>query len=111
MELALGLIAIIVIGLIIWFNRDTKGFDVNKDGKVDLADAKAAVTNTVEGVKAAADVNKDGKVDAGDVKVAAQAAKSTVTAVVRKPAAGTQAKKPPAKKPAAKGGARKPRKS
>jgi hypothetical protein len=112
MELALGLIAIIVIGLIIWFNRGTKGFDVNKDGKVDVADAKAAVTNTVEGVKATADVNKDGVVNAGDVKVAARAAKTAVTAVVRNPKpAGTQAKKPPAKKPAAKGGARKPRKS
>jgi hypothetical protein len=77
MELALGLIAIIAIGTIIWFNRGTKNLDVNADGKVDLADAKAAVTNTVQGVKDAADLNKDGKVDAADVKVATKAVKST----------------------------------
>lgn len=108
MELALGLIAIIVIGLIVWFNRGTKGFDVNKDGKVDVADAKAAVANTVAGVKASADVNKDGRVDAGDVKVVAKAAQTKVASTVKRAASGG---KKPAAKPAAKSGSRKPKKS
>lgn len=110
MELALGLIALVVIGLILWYNRGTKGFDVNKDGKVDLADAKSAVSNTVAGVKATADINKDGRVDAGDVKVVAKTAKAKVTGAVnaaKKPAA----KKPAASKPATKSGGRRPKKS
>lgn len=55
----------------------TEALDVNKDGKVDLADAKEAVKKTKEKakkatakVKAKADVNKDGKVDLKDAKEA-----------------------------------------
>lgn len=44
--------------------------DVNKDGKVNLADATAVVTKV-------ADVNKDGKVDVSDAKEVAKKAKST----------------------------------
>jgi hypothetical protein len=121
MELALGLIAIVVIGLIIYFNRGTKGFDVNKDGKVDFTDVKTAVDNTVAGVKASADVNKDGVVDAGDVAVVAKTAKATVTGAVgevkrtvsraKKAAANPSAKKPAAKKAAAKPSNQRPKKS
>ncbi len=76
MEIVLALIAVVVFGFFIYYNRSSKGFDVNKDGKVDAADAKAAVQNVVEGVKADADVNKDGKVDAADAKVAVEVVKT-----------------------------------
>ena len=66
----------VVLGAFIYYNRSSKGFDVNNDGKVDAADAKAAVQNVVEGVKATADVNKDGKVDAADVAVVKEKAKT-----------------------------------
>jgi len=44
--------------------------DVNKDGKVDVADVKAAVTKTRARVKKAADVDGDGKVTKADAKAA-----------------------------------------
>lgn len=68
--------AVVVIGALVYFNRSSKSLDINKDGKVDADDAKAAVQNAVEGVKATADVNKDGKLDAEDVKVVATKAKA-----------------------------------
>jgi preprotein translocase subunit SecF len=74
MEILIAIIAVVVVGALIYFNRSSKGLDVNNDGKVDLADVKAAVDNTVVGVTAAADVNKDGKVDAADVKEVAKKA-------------------------------------
>jgi hypothetical protein len=59
--------------------------DVNKDGKVNLEDAKEAVTKTKEKakkvaakVKEKADVNKDGKVSAADAKAAVKKAKEKV---------------------------------
>jgi hypothetical protein len=63
--------------------------DVNKDGKVDSADAVAAVTK-------AADVNQDGKVDVADavevVKKTTRKTKAVATKVAEK------VKKPRAKK-------------
>lgn len=76
MEIVLLAIAAVVIGAFIYYNRSSKGLDVNKDGKVDSADVKAAVQNVVCGVKETADANKDGKVDAADVKVVAEKAKA-----------------------------------
>jgi hypothetical protein len=78
MEILLAIAVAVVIGALIYFNRSSKGLDVNNDGKVDLADAKAAVDNAVAGVSAVADVNKDGKVDVADVKVVATKAKTQV---------------------------------
>lgn len=79
-ELILGLVIVSV--LVIWFfNRDA-GLDVNNDGKVDLADAKAAVLNTAKGVKNAVDLDGDGKVGLGDVKVVTDAVKSTAKGAV-----------------------------
>lgn len=79
-ELILGLVIVSV--LVIWFfNRDA-GLDVNNDGKVDLADAKAAVVNTAKGVKNAVDLDGDGKVGLGDVKVVTDAVKSTAKGAV-----------------------------
>ena len=78
MEILLAIAVAAVIGALIYFNRTSKGLDVNNDGKVDLADAKAAVENTVAGVTAAADANKDGVVDAADVKAVVEKAKTAV---------------------------------
>jgi preprotein translocase subunit SecF len=101
MEIIIALIAVVLVGAIVYFNRSSKGLDVNNDGKVDLADAKAAVDNTVAGVTAAADVNNDGKVDAKDAEVVVEKAKTevkkaatTVKAAVKKAAP----KKAPAKR-------------
>ena len=87
MEIVLALIALVAVGAIIYANREVRSLDVNKDGKVDLNDAKAAITNTLATVKETADVNKDGRVDAADVKAAVKktvvktqnAAKKTAT--------------------------------
>jgi len=78
MEILIALVAVVIVGSLIYFNRSAKSLDINNDGKVDLADAKAAVDNTVAGVTAAADVNKDGKVDVEDVKKVAKETKTTV---------------------------------
>lgn len=101
MEIVLALIAVVAVGALIYVNREAKDFDVNKDGKVDLADAKAAVENTVAAVKEAADVNKDGKVDIADVKTAAKKAstgakKAAVKAKTAVKKATTRGRKPKA---------------
>ena len=76
MEILLAIAVAVVVAALIYFNRSSKGLDVNNDGKVDASDIKAAVQNAVEGVKATADVNKDGKVDAADAKAVVQKAKT-----------------------------------
>jgi hypothetical protein len=76
MEIIIALVVIVVVGALVYFNRSAKSLDINNDGKVDLADAKAAVDNAVAGVTAAADVNGDGKVDAEDAKVVVEKAKT-----------------------------------
>jgi hypothetical protein len=86
MEIIIALAAIVVIGAI-WYSTRSTGADVNQDGKVDLADAKAAVEKTVEAVTQVADANKDGKVDVADVKVVATKAKAAVKKTVAKTAA------------------------
>ena len=78
MEIIIALVAVVVVGALVYFNRSAKTLDINNDGKVDLADANAAVDNTVAGITAAADVNKDGKVDAEDAKVVVEKAKTEV---------------------------------
>lgn len=103
MEIIIGLIVVVVVGAVIYFNRSSNGLDVNSDGKVDLADAAVAVKNTVAGVKSAADLDGDGKVTVKDAKVAATRAKSTVkkTAAKAKTAVKTTVKaKAPVKKTA-----------
>lgn len=76
MEILLAIAIAAAVGALIYFNRSSKGLDVNNDGKVDSADVKAAVQNVVEGVTATTDVNKDGKVDAADAKVVVEKAKA-----------------------------------
>ena len=91
MEILLAIAVAAVIGALIYFNRTSKGLDVNNDGKVDLADAKAAVENTVAGVTAAADANKDGVVDIKDAEVVVESVKTEVKKIATK--AKTAAKK------------------
>lgn len=55
--------------------------DVNKDGRVDVADVKAVVKKTRARVKKAADLDGDGRVTVKDVKVAAARARKTAGAV------------------------------
>jgi hypothetical protein len=84
MEILIIVAVAVIAGAVIYFNRGSKGLDVNNDGTVDAADVKAAVQNVVDGVKATADVNKDGKVDVADVKVAKEAVKTQVKKTVAK---------------------------
>ena len=58
-----------------------QALDVNQDGKIDLADAKAAVKKTRARVKKAADLDGNGRVTVKDVKVAATRARKTAGAV------------------------------
>ena len=90
------LIALVVAAAaVIYYNRKSKSFDINNDGKIDTADVKAAVQNTVEGVKATADVNKDGKVNVADAKVATKKATNKVKQTVKK--STNQGRKPKSK--------------
>jgi Ni,Fe-hydrogenase maturation factor len=52
----------------------TDALDVNKDGKVNLEDAKAVVKKTRAKVKKAADVDSNGKVTVKDAKAAVKKA-------------------------------------
>lgn len=103
MEIIIALVAVVVVGALVYFNRSAKSLDINNDGKIDLSDAKAAVENTVAGVTVAADANKDGIVDAKDVEVVAEAVKTEVKKVASKAKvaakkATTRGRKPAAKK-------------
>jgi len=100
MEILLAIAVVVVIGALVYFNRSSKGLDVNNDGKVDSADVKAAVQNVVCGVKETADVNKDGKVDAADVKQVATKAKAGAKKAATK--AKETVKKSAGRKPKAK---------
>ena len=75
MEILIGIIVVAIIALMIYSNQQVKNLDANKDGKVNLEDAKAVVKNTVNTVKKVADVNKDGKVNIKDAKTAVQKTK------------------------------------
>jgi len=67
-----------------------KVLDVNKDGQVDLADAKEAVKKTRARVKKAADLDGDGRVTINDVKVAASRARKSAAAVADQAAKATK---------------------
>jgi hypothetical protein len=84
MEIIIALVTIVVVAALVYFNKSAKSLDINNDGKVDLADAKAAVDNTVTGVANVVDVNRDGKVDAADAKVIVEKAKTEVKKAVTK---------------------------
>jgi Ca2+-binding EF-hand superfamily protein len=83
MEIIIALVLLIVVGALVYYNRHSRNFDVNQDGKVNVQDLSQAVTNVADGVKESADVNNDGKIDSNDadavVKVVAAEAKKTAT--------------------------------
>jgi hypothetical protein len=86
MDNIIWIVLIAIAGFALWYYVWPKA-DVNKDGKVDSADAVAAVTKV-------ADVNQDGKVDTADaVEVVKKTTRKTkavaakVAVVVKKPRA------------------------
>lgn len=69
MDTFLVILGIVVVAVLaIWYFNKDKGFDANKDGKVDLKDVKPLAQETFRTVQKSADVNKDGKVNLADVK-------------------------------------------
>ena len=46
MEIVLIAVVAVAIGAFIYYNRSSKGLDVNNDGKVDVNDAKVVVEAT-----------------------------------------------------------------
>lgn len=95
----------IIFGLAIWYyNKDAKTLDVNNDGKIDVNDAKDAVVNAVEGVKASVDANKDGKLNVADAvavveKVKVKKEPKAKTTTKKTVSAKTTAEAKPVKKP------------
>jgi len=84
MELALIVLFVAAVFALWYFNRQ-KGFDANKDGKVDVKDVKPVVENAVQGVKEAADLNKDGKVNVADAKEVVEKVKKAAKPKTSKP--------------------------
>jgi hypothetical protein len=80
MELILVLVVAVIVGALIYFNRSAHRLDINKDGKIDAADAVAAVQQATESVKST-------------VKKAAVRAKTANRPITKK----TTVKKTPAK--------------
>ncbi len=62
----------------------TSVLDVNKDGRVDIRDAVAVVTEAKAAAVSVADVNKDGRVDAQDAKVVVEETKKVVKKASKK---------------------------
>lgn len=89
MSIELLIVLVVVLGgVAVWyFNRSAKSLDLNNDGKVDVADAKVAVENTVAGVEVVAEqavksVKKTAKKASTKVKAAGGArSKNTNTKV------------------------------
>jgi len=102
MEYILGIVFVVVVVYLVFRKPET--LDVNKDGKVDLADAKAAVekveTIAVEGVGAVkvavAEAEAKAEVVVEEVKVAAKKTAAKAKAAVKT----ATTKKPRAKKTA-----------
>lgn len=76
METIVIIVALVVIAAVIYYNRSSKGLDVNKDGKVDVQDVKVAVKTAA--VKAKADVG-NAKLAVKKAAVKAKAAKTKKT--------------------------------
>jgi hypothetical protein len=88
MDNIIWIVLIAIAGFALWYYVWPKA-DVNKDGKVDSADAVAAVTKV-------ADVNQDGKVDVADAVEVVKKTTRKTKAVAAKVAVAV--KKPRAKK-------------
>ena len=79
MELVLVLV-VVAVGALIYFNRSARTLDINQDGKVDAADAVAAVENAAEGTKTS-------------IKKAAARTKAATRSPAKRPAAKTASAK------------------
>jgi hypothetical protein len=88
MDNIIWIVLIAIAGFALWYYVWPKA-DVNKDGKVDSADAVAAITKV-------ADVNQDGKVDTADAVEVVKKTTRKTKAVAAKVAVAV--KKPRAKK-------------
>lgn len=89
-ESIIGLLVIAIVVYLFWQTSKTDPntlVDVNKDGKVNIEDAKAALNQVVEKVIDVVDVNNDGKVSAADAEVVVEAVKKKVKEKVAKPKA------------------------
>lgn len=95
----LGLVVLSLTGLALWYyNRDSRGLDVNQDGRIDVKDAVTAAK------KAATGITQDAR-EVRDLAVAAaseSAAKATVAVEKAAQKAKSTAKKVAARKPRAK---------
>jgi mRNA-degrading endonuclease toxin of MazEF toxin-antitoxin module len=83
-ESGIGLLVIGTVVYLFWrsIKDDASKTDLNKDGKVNVEDAKAALDKVVEKVVFVADVNKDGKVNVDDIKTVAKKVEDKVTTLV-----------------------------
>lgn len=100
MELIIVAVVALVICAAVYYNRKSKGLDINADGKIDGQDVKAAVQNVVQGVKSDADVNKDGVVNSADTVAVVQKVEAEVKVAATKVKAA--AKKATTRKPKSK---------
>ena len=79
-ESAIGLLILATVGYLFWQSGKTnpnKLVDVNKDGKVNIEDAKAALDKVVAKVVEKVDVNQDGKISVADAEVVLETVKES----------------------------------
>lgn len=84
MEILIGLVALVVVGYLLYVNNSKKPLDLNKDGKVDAQDALSVAPVLTETITKVADVNQDGKVDAADAVEVVKKTKKKATETVAK---------------------------
>lgn len=87
-EISIGLLVIATVVYLFWQSSKSNPnnvVDVNKDGKVNVEDAKAALDLAVNLVVEKVDVNQDGKVSVADAQIVAEAVKQKVKEKVAKP--------------------------
>lgn len=98
MEILIGAVIIVGLAAILWNHNKAKPLDVNKDGKVDVADAVAAVTVVAEETtKVAKKVATKAKAATTKKAAAKKPAPAKKTVAAKKPA--TTKKSVAAKKP------------
>jgi hypothetical protein len=80
-ESAIGLLILATVVYLFWQSGKTnpnKLVDVNKDGKVNIEDAKAALDKVVAQVVEKVDVNQDGKISVADAETVLGTVKESV---------------------------------
>jgi hypothetical protein len=92
MELIIIAVAVIAVAVFFYYNRASNSADLNRDGRVDLADVKIGIETARQGI--AADIVK--------VKTATRTAAKKIETKAKTTVKKPGAKKPAAKKPAVK---------